>query len=72
MATFQQDIVQIQVTHTVQTFFLTQHIELLTWPTRSRDLSSIKHAWLMIGERLARRASPAGTPDEFWLRLEAA
>ncbi|UYV65748.1 hypothetical protein LAZ67_3005317 [Cordylochernes scorpioides] len=47
-------------------------IELLSWSTRSPDLSSIENMWFVFGQRLTQITSPAATPDQLWQRVEAA
>ncbi|GFU96374.1 transposable element Tcb1 transposase [Trichonephila clavipes] len=48
------------------------HIELLSWPARSLDLSPIENMWSMIAQRLTQITPPAATPDQLWQRVEAA
>ncbi|GFX82134.1 transposable element Tcb1 transposase [Trichonephila clavipes] len=49
-AIFQQDNAQPHVARIVQRFFVNQQIELLPWPARSPDLSSIGNIWSMVAQ----------------------
>ncbi|GFW74679.1 HTH_Tnp_Tc3_2 domain-containing protein [Trichonephila clavipes] len=41
-------------------------------PARSPDLSPIENMWSMVAQRLTQITLPAATPDQLWLRVEAA
>ncbi|GFY10252.1 transposable element Tcb1 transposase [Trichonephila clavipes] len=41
-------------------------------PARSLDLSPIENMWSMVAQRLTQITPPAATPDQLWLRVEAA
>ncbi|GFX23565.1 transposable element Tcb1 transposase [Trichonephila clavipes] len=69
---FQQDNARPHVARIVQRFFINPQIELLPWPTRSRDLSLIENMWSMVAQRLIQITPPAATPDQLWQRVEAA
>ncbi|GFU39742.1 transposable element Tcb1 transposase [Trichonephila clavipes] len=71
-AIFQQDNARPHVACTVQKFCVNHQIELLTWPARSPDLSSISSMWSMVAQRLTQITPPAATPDQLWQRGEAA
>ncbi|GFV95710.1 transposable element Tcb1 transposase [Trichonephila clavipes] len=47
-------------------------IELLPWPARSPDVSTIKNMWSMVAQRLSQITPPAAAPDQLWQRVEAA
>ncbi|MBJ3756070.1 transposase [Salmonella enterica subsp. enterica serovar Derby] len=70
--TFQQDNARPHVARTVQRFFTDHQVSLLPWPVCSPDMSPIKQDWSLSGNRVARQAFPAATPDELWHRVEAA
>ena len=69
---FQQDNAQPHVTRIVQAFFQRRRVSLLPWPTRSPDMSFIKHVWVMVGRRLIRQGPPAPTLDVLWTRIQTA
>ncbi|GFT79057.1 transposable element Tcb1 transposase [Trichonephila clavipes] len=52
-------------------FFVNHQIELLSWPTRSPDLSPIENMGSMVAQRLTQITTPAAKPDELWQRVEA-
>ena len=46
-------------------------MQLLPWPSYSSDVSSIEHAWDLVGRHLARDSRPAASKDELLLRIQA-
>ncbi|GFW33113.1 transposable element Tcb1 transposase [Trichonephila clavipes] len=71
-AIFQQDNARPHVARIVKRFFVNHQIELLFWPARSPDLSSIENMWSMVVQRLTQITLPAATPHQLWQRVEAA
>ncbi|GFW05823.1 transposable element Tcb1 transposase [Trichonephila clavipes] len=67
-----QDNARLDVAGIVWTAFDTESVRLLTWPSRSPDLSPIENVWFMTVKRLARHHTPFPTVDELWHRVEAA
>ncbi|GFY26709.1 transposable element Tcb1 transposase [Trichonephila clavipes] len=61
-AIFQQDNARPYVARIVQRLFVNHQIELLLWPARSRDLSSIENMWFMVAQRLIQITPSAATP----------
>ncbi|GFU25190.1 transposable element Tc1 transposase [Trichonephila clavipes] len=57
-AIFQQDNARPHVARIVDRFFVNHQIELLSWPVRSPDLSSIENMWSMVAQRLPRLHTP--------------
>ncbi|GFV97297.1 hypothetical protein TNCV_2038071 [Trichonephila clavipes] len=41
-----------------------QHMQLLSWPAFSPNMSPIEHVWNFVGRRLARDPCPAASKDE--------
>ncbi|GFX98031.1 transposable element Tcb1 transposase [Trichonephila clavipes] len=70
-AIFQQDNARPHVARIVQRFFVNHHIELLPWPNRSPDLSTIGNLWPMVAQRLSQITPQATTPDQLWQRVAA-
>ncbi|GFW71593.1 transposable element Tcb1 transposase [Trichonephila clavipes] len=70
-AIFQQNNARPHVARIVQRFFVNHQIELLPWPARSLDLSSIENTWSMGAQRLTQITPTAATPDQLWHRVEA-
>ncbi|GFT32655.1 transposable element Tc1 transposase [Trichonephila clavipes] len=71
-AIFQEDNAWPHVARIVQRFFVNNQIELLPWPARSPDPSPIENMWSMVAQRLTQITPPSATPDQLWLRVEAA
>ncbi|GFX12109.1 transposable element Tcb2 transposase [Trichonephila clavipes] len=59
-----QDNARPQVAKTVLDFSSSQHMQLLSWPAYSLDMSPIEHLWDLVGRRLARDPLPAASKDE--------
>ncbi|GFW97612.1 uncharacterized protein TNCV_684821 [Trichonephila clavipes] len=57
-AIFQQDDARPHLARIVQRFFVNHHIELLPWPARSPDLSTIENMWSMIAQGLTQITTP--------------
>ncbi|GFV11660.1 transposable element Tcb2 transposase [Trichonephila clavipes] len=64
IAIFQQDNTRLHVARIVQSFFVNPHIELLSWPALSPDLSPTVNMWSMVAQRLTQITPPAATPDQ--------
>ncbi|GFU53488.1 hypothetical protein TNCV_3169221 [Trichonephila clavipes] len=64
VAIFQQDNVPPHVAKTVQDLCSNQHIQLLSWPAYSTDLSLIEHVWHLVGRGLARDPRRAASKDK--------
>ncbi|GFW17513.1 transposable element Tcb1 transposase [Trichonephila clavipes] len=61
---FQQDNARPHLARIVQRFFVNHQIELLPWPARSPDLSSIENMWFKVAQRLTQITPPVATPDQ--------
>ncbi|GFV60874.1 transposable element Tc1 transposase [Trichonephila clavipes] len=59
------------VVKTVRDSCSAQHMQLLTWPVYSPDMSPILHVWDLVGWRLARHPRPAVSKDKLLLRIQA-
>lgn len=68
--TFSQDNALPHIGGIVQTFHEAENVRLLSWPTRSTDMSPKENVCSMAAERLARL--PASTVDELCHRVESA
>ncbi|GFU12751.1 transposable element Tcb1 transposase [Trichonephila clavipes] len=55
---FQQDNVLPHVARIVQWFFVIHQINLLSWVSRSPDLSPIENMWSMVAQRLTQITHP--------------
>ncbi|GFV66548.1 hypothetical protein TNCV_3894411 [Trichonephila clavipes] len=70
-AIFQQDNARPHVAKTVRDFCSAQHMQILSWPAYSPDMSPIEHVWDLVGRRLARDSCSATSKDEPLLRIQA-
>ncbi|GFY18648.1 transposable element Tc1 transposase [Trichonephila clavipes] len=68
---FQQDNARPHVAKTVGDFCSAQHVQLLSWPAYSPDISPIEHVWDYDGRCLARDPRPAASKHELLLRMQA-
>ncbi|GFU75089.1 hypothetical protein TNCV_4853801 [Trichonephila clavipes] len=59
-------IARPHVAGTVRTFLDTENVQLLPWPVRSPDLSSIENIWSIVAQRPTRHHTPVTTFDEMW------
>ncbi|GFV86113.1 hypothetical protein TNCV_671101 [Trichonephila clavipes] len=66
-----QDNAPSRVAKTVRDFCSAQHMQLLPWPSYSRDMSPIEHVWNLVGRRPTRDPRPAASKDELLLRIQA-
>ena len=71
-AIFQQDNAEPHMARIVQAFFQRQWVSLLPWPAHLPDMSSIEHAWDMVGRRLIQQDPLAPTLDALWTRIQTA
>ncbi|GFS51681.1 transposable element Tcb2 transposase [Trichonephila clavipes] len=70
-AIFQQDNACPHVAKTVRDFCSAQHMQLLSWPAYSPDMSPIEHVWDLVSRRLACDPRPEASKDELLLRIQA-
>ncbi|GFX04066.1 transposable element Tcb2 transposase [Trichonephila clavipes] len=66
-----QDNARRHIAKTVRDFCSAQHMQLLSWPAYSSDMSPIEHVWDLVCRRLARDPRPAASKDELLLRIQA-
>ncbi|GFX47171.1 hypothetical protein TNCV_2747471 [Trichonephila clavipes] len=66
-----QDNALPHVEKTVRDFCSAQHMQLITWPAYSPDVSPIEHVWDLVAWRLTRNLRPAASNDELFLRIQA-
>ncbi|KAG8229263.1 hypothetical protein J437_LFUL009622 [Ladona fulva] len=69
-AAFQQDDSWPHVAKNVQALFEELRISMPPWPARSPGMSSIEHAWDMVGLHLLRCGPPATTVGDQWMRFK--
>ncbi|GFU59733.1 hypothetical protein TNCV_3186891 [Trichonephila clavipes] len=53
----------------VRDFCSAQHLQLLSWPANSPDMSPIDHVWDLAGRRLARDPPSAASKDELLMQV---
>ncbi|GFX27210.1 transposable element Tcb2 transposase [Trichonephila clavipes] len=70
-AIFQRNNARPHVAKTARDFCSAQHMQLLSCPAYSPDMSPIEHVWDLVGRCLARDPRPAASKDELLLRIQA-